>query len=168
VFVGTLEPRKNIPMLLEAWRKVKREENVDLVLAGRRRSDLPAIAPEEGLRILGETPEEDLPELYSNAIAAIYASEYEGFGLPVLEAMQCGAPVIISRDPALTEVSGGAAVTVSNAGEMAAAMKSLMRDPVERLFRSGASLGRARVFSWGATARLTHEIYGEAIARFGR
>ena len=168
VFVGTLEPRKNIPMLLEAWREVKREQDVDLVLAGRRRSDLPEIAPEDGLRILGETPEADLPELYSNAVAAIYASEYEGFGLPVLEAMQCGTPVIISHDPALTEVSGGAALPVASAGEMAAAMRSLLGDPSLRAETSAKSLDRARDFSWETTATLTYEVYQEAVARFGR
>jgi glycosyltransferase involved in cell wall biosynthesis len=168
VFVGTLEPRKNIPMLLEAWRDVKQRYAVDLVLAGRHREDFPAIEPEEGLRILGETPEADLPELYSNAVAALYASEYEGFGLPVLEAMQCGAPVIISRDPALTEVAGGAALTVANAGEMCAAMRSLLADPALCAEHSARSLVRARSFSWGATARMTHDVYREAIARFGR
>ena len=168
VFVGTLEPRKNIPMLLDAWREVKREHDVELVLAGRRRSDFPAIVPEPGLRILGETPEAALPELYSNAVAAIYASEYEGFGLPVLEAMQCGAPVIISRDPALTEVSGGAAMPVSNVAEMVTIMRALLVEPSRRTEQSRRSLARAQDFSWAATARLTHDVYREAIARFGR
>jgi glycosyltransferase involved in cell wall biosynthesis len=168
VFVGTLEPRKNIPMLLEAWREVKRQHAVDLVLAGRRRQDLPVIEPEAGLRILGETPEAELPGLYSNAVAATYVSEYEGFGLPVLEAMQCGAPVIISRDRALTEVAGGAAMPVSNAAELVSAMRSLLADPSLRAEHSARSLVRARSFSWGATARMTHDVYREAIARFGR
>jgi glycosyltransferase involved in cell wall biosynthesis len=167
VFVGTLEPRKNIPMLMDAWREVKRKHAVDLVLAGRRRADFPALAQEDGLRILGEVPEDMLPSLYSNAVAAIYASEYEGFGLPVLEAMQCGAPAIVSRDPALTEVSGGAALGVSDAVEMAAAMQSLLSDRELRAERSERSLARARHFSWSATARLTYNVYREAVARFG-
>jgi glycosyltransferase involved in cell wall biosynthesis len=166
VFVGTLEPRKNIPMLLEAWRGVRRKHNVDLVLAGRRRADFPAIAPEEGLRVLGETPESALPELYSNAVAAVYASEYEGFGLPVLEAMQCGAPVIVSRDPAVTEVAGGAALPVADAAGMTVAMETLLGDPALRAERSAKSLARAREFSWASTARLTHNVYREAVARF--
>jgi glycosyltransferase involved in cell wall biosynthesis len=168
VFVGTLEPRKNIPLLLEAWRELRRTDDVDLVLAGRTRPDFPPVQPEPGLHLLGETPEEDLPRLYSNAVAAIYPSQYEGFGLPVLEAMQCGVPVIISHDPALAEVSGGAAIAVSTAAEMVAGMKSLLRDPALRAQFSAQSLGRARAFSWAATAHLTREVYLEAIARFGR
>ncbi len=168
LFVGTLEPRKNIPMLIEAWRKACRHQEFDLVLAGRRREDFPPIPWEPGLRILGETPEERLPKLYSNAVAVIYASQYEGFGLPVLEAMQCGAPVIVSHDAALTEVSGGAALQADTASEMAEAMLALYRDEKVRLLRSGLSLDRARQFSWQATASKTYAVYGEAMERFGR
>lgn len=168
LFVGTIEPRKNIPMLLEAWREVRGDHNIDLILAGRRRSDFPAIAAEPGLQVLGETPEAELPGLYTNAIASIYASQYEGFGLPVLEAMQCGAPVIVSRDPALTEVSGGAAIQVSSAAEMAAAMRALCSDPELRATQSAKSLARAHEFSWRKTAVMTYDVYREAIARFGR
>lgn len=167
VFVGTLEPRKNIPMLLDAWREVRRKHNVDLILAGRRRADFPAIVQEEGLRVLGEVPEAALPPLYTNAVAAVYASEYEGFGLPVLEAMQCGAPVIVSKDPAVTEVAGGAALAVTDAAEMVTAMQSLLRDPALRAEKSARSLARTRDFSWAKTARLTHDVYREAVARFG-
>ncbi len=127
-------------MLLDAWREVKRKYSVDLVIAGRRREDFTAIAPEDGLRLLGETPENTLPPLYSNAIAAVYASDYEGFGLPVLEAMQCGAPVIVSRDPALTEVSGGAALAVSDEVEMACGGG----EPAEQSRHSGPSDQRVR------------------------
>ena len=168
VFVGTLEPRKNIPMLLEAWRSVREKSGVDLVLAGRRRADFPRVMPEGGLRILGEVSETELPALYSNAVAAIYVSKYEGFGLPVLEAMQCGAPVIVSRDAALAEVSAGAAIAVSSATELAEAMRGLLRNPAMRAGRSSRSLARARDFSWAATARLTYEVYREAAARFAR
>ena len=107
--VATLEPRKNIPALIEGWRECRAETDADLVIAGRNRADFEEIAPVEGLHLLGEVPDQELPRLYSDALAFVYPSHYEGFGLPVLEAMQCGCPVITSRDPAVTEVAGGAA-----------------------------------------------------------
>ena len=110
LYVGTLEPRKNIGLIFDVWRELRRQHPIDLVLAGRRRADFPEIPAEPGLRVLGLTPEEDLPALYSGAIACLYPSYYEGFGLPVLEAMQCGALVIASRDPAIIEVAGDGAI----------------------------------------------------------
>lgn len=165
VCVGTLEPRKNVPALLEAWRIVKAKYAVDLVIAGRRREDGPVLTPEPGLRILGEVADEDLPALYSGAIASVYPTAYEGFGLPVLEAMQCGAPVITTRDPAVTEVSGGAAIHVEPS-ELVASMSAMLDHPEERSRRSELSLQRAAEFSWSRTARLTREVYYEAIRRF--
>ena len=110
MYVGTLEPRKNIGLILDLWRELRREHPIDLVLVGRRRADFPEIPAEPGLRLAGLTPEEDLPALYSGAVACLYPSYYEGFGLPVLEAMQCGALVIASRDPAILEVAGDGAI----------------------------------------------------------
>ncbi len=104
--------------LLDAWREVRREHEIDLLIAGRRRADAPLIAPEPGLRLLGEVPDEQLPALYSGALAFVYPSLYEGFGLPVLEAMQCGAPVIASR--AVAEVGGDAAIYADTARETGA------------------------------------------------
>lgn len=166
LFVGTLEPRKNLPLLIEAWRAVRRECQVDLVLAGRRREDCPPLAADDGLRILGEVPDRDLAALYSGAVAFVYPSHYEGFGLPVLEAMQCGACVIASR--AVAEAGGDAAVYAETAGEFAEAMLAAVRDPAFRAQQRERSLRRAREFTWDRTARLTHEIYLEARRRFGR
>ncbi len=158
LFVGTLEPRKNIARLIEAWREVRKAQQVDLVLAGRVCS---AIAPEEGLRILGAVKEEDLPALYSAAAAFVYPSLYEGFGLPVLEAMQCGASVITSRDPAIMEVSGGAAVHV-DATDVRALAEAMRARPMRR----EESLKRAAQFSWSKTAQKTREVYDAAARRF--
>src|SRR5262249_725030 len=75
-FVGTLEPRKNIPRLIEAWREVRRDIDVDLVLAGRVRKDFPTPEPMPGLRLLGAVPESEMPLLYSGAAACLYPSLY--------------------------------------------------------------------------------------------
>ncbi len=163
LFVGTLEPRKNVPALLEAWRSIRRRYPVDLVMAGRRREDFPPLGEEPGLRVLGEVADQDLPGLYSGALSLVYPSLYEGFGLPVLEAMACGAPVIASR--ALAEVAGDAAIYADGPEDLARAMATVIRSgPSEYRARS---LARAREFSWERTASLTHEVYREARRRFG-
>jgi glycosyltransferase involved in cell wall biosynthesis len=168
LFVGTLEPRKNITLLLEAWRELRREMPIDLILAGRRRSDFSPLAPEPGLQILGEVEESRLPVLYSGAIALIYPSLYEGFGLPVLEAMQCGACVITSHDPAISEVASGAALQVTTGAELAAAMRAVLVDPCLRTAYREKSLKRARDFCWRRTASMTYDVYQEALVRFGK
>jgi glycosyltransferase involved in cell wall biosynthesis len=165
LFVGTLEPRKNLEALLEAWREVRRHHAVDLVLAGRRRADAPEIHPEPGLRVTGEVEDSELPALYSGALGFVYPSLYEGFGLPVLEAMQCGAPVIASR--AVEEAAGDAAIYADTAPEMAKAMADLASLPELAAATRQRSLARAREFSWERSARLTRQVYEEAKARFG-
>ena len=165
LFVGTLEPRKNLPALVEAWREVRRHYPVELVLARRRRADFAALAEEPGLRILGEVPDEALPQLYSGALAFVYPSLYEGFGLPVLEAMQCGACVIVSR--AVAEAAGDAAVYAETPQELAQAMREVVARPEWRAEMGARSLNRAREFSWERTAQMTHQVYEEARRRFG-
>jgi glycosyltransferase involved in cell wall biosynthesis len=166
LFVGTLEPRKNIPRLLDAWREVRQQVPVDLAIAGRCRADFPPLAPEPGLRLLGEVPDAELPLLYSGALAFVYPSEYEGFGLPVLEAMQCGACVIASH--AVADAAGDAAVYADTGQELVAAMCAAASRPDWVAERRERSLARAALFSWEATARATYEVYGEARRRFAR
>jgi len=166
LFVGTIEPRKNLPLLLEAWREVRKRHAIDLVVAGRRRADAPVIPEEPGLRLLGEVPDEQLPGLYSGATAFVYPSLYEGFGLPVVEAMQCGACVIASR--ALRETAGDAAVYAENARELAQAMLQAFERPTWRAEWGARGLARAAEFSWQRTASQTYEVYQEARKRFAK
>ena len=168
LYVGTLEPRKNIPLLLEAWRPVRDKYGIELHLAGRRRDDFPALPEERGLRMLGEVSDEDLPVLYSRALAFVYPSLYEGFGLPILEAMQCGSCVIASTDPAIAEVIGDAGPRLDprDPQPWTEALLACVRggDWLEQ--RRAHSLARARQFTWDRTAKMTHEIYVEAQRRF--
>ena len=167
--VGTLEPRKNLGLVIEAWREARNfDPDVELWVAGRKRRDFREPPPEPGLRLMGEVREEALPGLYSGAIACLYPSWYEGFGLPVLEAMQCGAAVLASKDPALEEVSGGAALHLDPADPKAwaDAMKAALAEPDWLGDLREKAIRRAREFSWNNTAKRTHEVYDEAIRRF--
>jgi glycosyltransferase involved in cell wall biosynthesis len=164
LYVGTLEPRKNLPLLIEAWREVRKVHAVELVIAGRLRADYPPIAEEPGLRVLGEVADGELSDLYSGALAVAYPSSYEGFGLPVLEAMQCGACVIASR--AVEEAAGAAAEYASTAREFSQAMAAAVEHPEWREKRRALSLARAGEFSWERTACLTRGVYAEALKRF--
>ena len=173
LFVGTLEPRKNLPALIEAWRETKNDTGADLLIAGRTREDFVHIPPaqaSEGLRYLGEVSDADLPRLYSGALAFVYPTLYEGFGLPVLEAMQCGCPVITSRDPAVSEITGGgdgsnaaAAIHASSVREIAEGMRAIATDKAMRCELRERGLARASRFSWANTARATHALYQEVL-----
>jgi alpha-1,3-rhamnosyl/mannosyltransferase len=163
LFVGTLEPRKNIPALIEAWRATREETGAELVMAGRSRSDSPSLQSEDGLIILGEVADEELPRLYSEALAFVYPTHYEGFGLPVLEAMQCGCPVITSADPAVVELSGGAAIHAASVAEIADSMRAIASRPEVRSSLRAAGLRRSALYSWARTARLTHAVYARAL-----
>ena len=168
LYVGALEPRKNLPLILEAWRPVRDRHGIDLVLAGRRRKDFPELPAEPGLRILGELPDEALPDLYSRALAFVYPSLYEGFGLPVLEAMQCGACVITSNDPSVGEVIGAAGPRLDPRDVRAwtEAMLACVAGGEWLESRRACSLARAAGFRWERTARSTREVYLEAQRRF--
>jgi glycosyltransferase involved in cell wall biosynthesis len=166
LFVGTLEPRKNLPALVKAWREVRRDHDIDLVLAGRARADAPAIPEEPGLRVIGEVADEALPALYSNAAALVYPSHYEGFGLPVVEAMQCGCPVIAST--AVSEAAGGGALLVDGEDAWVRAMRELVGNPAARAEWRDRGLRRASELTWDETARKTYEVYQEARRIFAR
>jgi glycosyltransferase involved in cell wall biosynthesis len=163
LYAGMLEPRKNVDAIIAAWSSLHAQSDVDLVLAGPHREET-HIAPQPGLKRRGVVSEEELAVLYSGAIALIYPSQYEGFGLPVLEAMQCGTPAIISSDPALVETAGDAGIQEASAGGLMQAMQSLLDNPTLREELRQRSLNRAAQFTWTKTARATHNIYRSILA----
>ncbi len=169
LYLGTLEPRKNLEIIVKAWREVRRGTEVDLILAGRARESFETPAAEPGLEMPGAVDECELPALYSGAAAFLYPSCYEGFGLPVLEAMQCGAPVVTSLDPAVGEVTGDSAVRLDGRDPRAWAetMRAALGNPEWRGEWRRKALARARQFSWEHTAMRTREVYVDAIRRLG-
>ncbi len=169
LYLGTLEPRKNLTVLVEAWREVRTRHSVDLVLAGRRREDSPEFPDEPGLHILGEIPDDELPAWLCGALAFVYPSLYEGFGLPVIEAMQCGTHVIAASSSAVREVAGDAAQLLDpkDTKSWIAAIEAALSHPERLESWRRRSLERAAAFSWTRTARITREVYEEAIRRFG-
>ena len=116
---------------------------------------------EEKVQFLGDVAEADLPPLYSGAAAFVFASLYEGFGLPVLEAMACGVPVACSNTSSLPEIVGDAALTFdpTNVEAIAGAMSRLLDDAELRAELRQLGLKRARHFTWTETARRTLEVY---------
>jgi glycosyltransferase involved in cell wall biosynthesis len=135
-------------------------------LAGRKRADAPPDRGGAGAAAHRRSARtRNSPELYSGALALVCPSLYEGFGLPVLEAMQCGTAVIASS--AVAEAGGDAAVYADDAESLARAMCQAVEQPDWVAERSALSLARAREFSWERTARLTYEVYLEARRRFG-
>ena len=169
LYVGAREPRKNIAALVRSWRALTREHpDVSLALVGPRGSWDERMTPEDGLYVFGALPDPEVGRLLSRATAFVYPSLYEGFGLPVLEAMKAGVPVITSLDPAITEVAGGAAiqVDVTSPEALSQAILSVIASSElqERLRDQGRQ--RASAFSWRRTARRTRDVYSEAISRF--
>lgn len=170
LFVGTIEPRKNLRRLVEAFERLVRSTSrpEKLVIAGGQgwlMDDLASVVNQKGLSdrisLTGYLQDEELCGLYSTCRAFVYPSLYEGFGLPPLEAMACGAPVITSRIPALMETVGSAARLVDphNVEELAQAMLEVLSD--EKTREHFAQLGRsqAKKFSWEQTAAKTLEVY---------
>lgn len=164
LFVGTVEPRKNVARLMEAWREVRKTHSAGLVIVGRARADGPKIKAEPGLEMRGQVADAELPGLYSSALAVVYPSLYEGFGLPVLEAMQCGALVVTSRDAAVMEVAGGAAMHVDaeDTRALARVLGEIAEAPEKFAEVRARAIVRARSFSWARTAEQTREVYAEA------
>jgi glycosyltransferase involved in cell wall biosynthesis len=162
--VGTLEPRKNIDKIVESFEKIDKKE-LYLVVTGKYGWGQRQAEGRDRVVTTGFVSDEDLPALYSGAMAFIYVSLYEGFGLPVLEAMACGCPVITSNVSSLPEVAGEAALLVNpiNAKEITAAVNKIVEDKELRKKLSKQSLSRAGKFSWKTTAEKTLEVYNKVV-----
>jgi glycosyltransferase involved in cell wall biosynthesis len=168
LFVGTLEPRKNLVRLVRAYRRIAgRGAPHSLVLAGpigwRPQALLREISLEGPGQIIltGYTKPEDLDALYRGAEALVYPSLYEGFGLPLLEAMGRGTPCLVSTSSSLPEVAGEAALPVDprSVTGLAEAMERIVTDRELSARLRQAGLARAARFSWEGTARLTLDVY---------
>ncbi|WP_454049423.1 glycosyltransferase family 4 protein [Cellulomonas sp. Marseille-Q8402] len=174
-FLGTLEPRKNVPALIRAWVRVAGEQPgaaPALVLAGGRGWDTgvdPALAAvPAALHALrpGYLPFEDLPGFLSGAAVVAYPSLGEGFGLPVLEAMACGAAVLTTRELSLPEVGGDAvAYCDTDEASIAAGLADLLADAPRRAALGVAARERAATFTWDAAAAVHLQAYRAAAAR---
>jgi glycosyltransferase involved in cell wall biosynthesis len=176
LFVGTVEPRKNLLALVCALDEILRTTRLrpQLVIAGKEGwltgelyAYLKGSEIEERVRFTGYVSDEDLLALYSSCRAFVYPSLYEGFGLPLLEAMACGAPVITSRSPAIMETVGEAARLVSpkDFRELARSIIQLLTDSHERDARARAGLQRAAQFSWERTALATLDVYRNVLEK---
>jgi glycosyltransferase involved in cell wall biosynthesis len=176
LYVGTIEPRKNLPRLLEAFarRRVAGDLVHQLVCVGpygwlsedvERQID--RLGVRDAVRFTGYVPFDDLPAIYNLAEMFVFPSVYEGFGLPVIEAMACGTPVVTGPVAALAEVAGAAAERVDplDADTLGEAIVRLAADRERREALSKAGLERARVFSWQQAALETLKVYGHAVAR---
>ena len=174
LYVGSIEPRKNVGALLDAWQTLARDirEEFDLAIAGpwgwgdrsvydRLRAGIP------GVRYLGYVPEPDLPPLTAAATIFAYVSLYEGFGLPVAQAMAAGVPVLTSNVSALPEVIGDAGLLADphSCDEIRSALERMLLSPSLRSELSERGRVRARAFTWETSARKSWEFFERVAGR---
>ncbi len=169
--LGSMDRRRNIATLLAAWAEVRRAlPACSLIIAGaplatRVHGRAPAPMEVDGVHFTGRVPESMLPALYAGALAFVFLSLYEGFGLPVAEAMACGTAVIASRATALPEVAGGAGILLDpfDAPYLAREMQALATDAGYREDHQAACAARGATFSWDACASETSAVLAHAL-----
>ncbi|HEX6292750.1 MAG TPA: glycosyltransferase family 1 protein [Herpetosiphonaceae bacterium] len=175
LYVGGINARKNIARLLEAFARVReRHAALKLVIGGKRQWQTGAIdatferlALHEHVQFTGYLADADLPALYSAAEVFVFPSLYEGFGLPPLEALACGTPVVTSNASSLPEVVGDAALTVDPyaVDALATAIQRALTDAALRADLRQRGLSRARQFTWQRAAREVFEVYQHVLGR---
>ena len=176
LYLGGFDCRKNVATLLQAFAHLRRPADLKLAIAGKLpERDTPffphprrlaeELGLEERVAFIGWVAEEDKPALYTGAVAFVFPSLYEGFGLPVLEAMACGTPVVASDRASLPEVvgQGGLLVDPTDVDDLAAAMERLLTDEGLRAELGERALAQAAKFRWEKTARETLAVYRKAI-----
>jgi glycosyltransferase involved in cell wall biosynthesis len=165
--VGTLEPRKNLDGLVAAWARLPDDLRAShtLALVGPQGWEMervlaPIQASDDDVKLVGFVSDDELAALYAGCEVFVYPSLYEGFGLPVLEAMQHGAAVLTSNTSSLPEVGGDAVAYADprDPADIAQVLERLLRSPDERARRGEAARARAAQFSWDVTARLTRDV----------
>ena len=173
--VGAIQPRKNLSRLIAAYSSLRRTQAggklPQLVLVGKcawlydeTLRTIKDLEVSNSVVLTGYVPEDHLPALYSGALFFVYPSYFEGFGLPPIEAMKCGAPVIVGNKTSLPEIVGDAGVLVDpfDVNDIACAMERLMRDSSFRSHLRAKGLERAKLFDWKETARRTLAVYRKA------
>jgi glycosyltransferase involved in cell wall biosynthesis len=174
LYVGSIEPRKNLPRLMVAYALLRQwSTNWQLVIVGARNfwksTPVAAVVDRLGLEncvhFTGYIAEQDLPAIYNGADLFVFPSLYEGFGLPVLEAMACGTPVVTSNKSSLPEVAGDAAILIDpyDVDALANAMHRILSDPDLAEEMAAKGMIRAREFSWERTARETIAVYEQVL-----
>ena len=172
LFVGTIEPRKNLSLLLRAFEEVVRNTDLrpQLVIVGRVGWKLDELLSQlrnspvrTRMKLMGFLSDEDLCALYSSCRAFVYPSVYEGFGLPPLEAMACGAAVIASRVPSITD-QVARVISTTDSTDLAQAIGALLKDEKARHALSVRGIEHAQEFSWQRTAALTRHVYERALS----
>lgn len=178
--VGSIQPRKNLRRLIEAYYLLRQQQPEgklpQLVLVGKNAwlydETLQSLKDRDlgSIVLTGYVPEADLPALYSGALCFIYPSYFEGFGLPPLEAMKCGAPVIVGNKTSLPEVVGDAALMIDpfDVGAIAAAIQRVITDSDFRSELRVKGMQRAKQFDWKETARRTLAVYEKAFTQSNR
>ncbi len=166
LFVGMIEPRKNVDALLDAWQDFRLRAEFDLVIAGpggwSAEKTLARLASEpQGVRYLGYVREEELPGLTAGATAFVYPSLYEGFGIPVAQAMAAGVPVITSNTSCLPEIAGDGALLVDprSPAEIRAALEKLLTSQALRRKLGESGRERAQHYHWANSARKSLEFF---------